>query len=343
MGTRKQLAYVTNSYGDSISVIDTAINEVIDTIAFDQGTPTPVPHWTGEVISSEGVEDAEGNEMVDFSGVEHLMLTNTPMNPRFSPDGSKLYVPCPVGRNISIVNPTTNTIVERIDFDMQPNDIRWTPDGSKIVVSLLGETPRKPGAVAFVDAATHKVGEPIQIGTQPEELELSADGSKAYLVSKALWVLDVNTEEVINEVYLPYWCYDSLLSPDGKRLFLTSTFGENKIVVVDTETDSVAGSIDVHMPASVAFTADQKRMLVTNCYVASVQVVDLDTDQVIAEATVPDYPSVIMPNLDRSRAYITHSVSNLVSVLDMETYDVVETIEVGVGPCAVAIGEVEVS
>lgn len=330
--TERELAYVANSYGDTVSVIDTATYEVADTIRFEYGEPRPVPHWTGEVIAT--------GEIPDFSGIEHLMLTNTPMNPRFTLDGSRLYVPNPVGRNIAIVDPTTNEIESTIDFDMQPNDVRFTPDGSQLVVSLLGETTRKPGAVVVVDVSSGKVGEPVQVGTQPEELELSIDGTKAYLVSKSLWIVDLGASEVEGETYLPHWCYDSALSPDGSRLFLTSTFGDNKIVVVDTATNQVSGTIDVHMPCGLAFSKDGSRMFVSNCYNASLQVVDLATDEVVAECAVPDYPSNMAVTGDGERMFVTHSVSNQVSVVDTETLELLTRIETGVGPCAVAIGTV---
>jgi len=178
------------------------------------------------------------------------------------------------------------------------------------------------------------------VATQPEELVLTPDDKRAYVVSKSLWVIDVDANEVDSEIHLPHWCYDAVLSPDGKRLYLTAIFGADKIVVVDTETNRVSGTIDVLMPACMAFSRDGQRMIVLNVYNNSVQVVDLQTGEVTEPAPVSKLPGFIALTQDGTRAFICHPASDHVTVIDTETLAVITTIKVDLGPCAVAIGTV---
>ena len=178
------------------------------------------------------------------------------------------------------------------------------------------------------------------IGTQPEELVLTPDGRRAYVVSKSLWVIDVDAHEVEKEVFVPHWCYDAVLSPDSATLYLTATFGADKIVVVETEGNTVTGTIDVLMPACMAFSKDGERLLVSNVYNNSMQTVDLESGKVSDPAPVPPLPSFIALTEAGDRAIVCHPTGESVTVIDTDTLAVVAEIPVDLGPCAVAIGRV---
>lgn len=311
-----EVAYVANSYADTLSVIDVASCSVVGTIAMDFGEVHAVPRWPeGEV-----------------------QLANTPMNPTFTPDGSRLYVPNPEGHNLAVVDVATDGVVEVIETAMKPCDIEFAPDGGRAVVSLLGRATGKQGALAVLDVPAHTTSEPVMVGTQPEELVLTADGTRAYIVSKSLWVIDVDANEVETEVHLPEHCYDAVLSPDGAHLYLTATFGGAKLVVVDTAMNKVVDTIEVLMPACMAFTRDPNRLLVSSVYDGAMQSVDLATKQVSDPVPVGELPSYIALTLDGERAIVCHPANDYVTVIDTTTLEPLERIPVDLGPCAVAIG-----
>jgi YVTN family beta-propeller protein len=319
MGTNgRELAYVSNSYADTVSVIDLATNEVTDTIRMDHGEKHDVERWP------EGL----------------LQLANTPMNPTFSLDGSELYVPNPEGYNIAVVDPATNEVTRIIELSMKPNDLAFTPGGERAVVTLLGYATGKQGACTVLDVSSGKTTDPIMVGTQPEEVVLMPDGKSAYVVSKSIWVIDIEANEVAKEIHVPHWCYDAVLSPDASTLYLTATFGADKIVVIDTATNSVTGTIDVLMPACMAFTHDGEKMIVSNVYNNSLQTVDLSTNEVSDPVPVGELPSYIALNQAGDRAVVCHPAGDSVTVIDTASLATITTIPVDLGPCAVAIGAV---
>lgn len=311
------MAYVTNSYADTVSVLDLATSQVVDTIHMDHGRVHSVQRWPA------------GDE---------LQLANTPMNPTFSIAGDELYVPNPEGYNVAVVDVGSNSIVRIIELAMKPNDIAFVPGGDRAVITLLGHATGRQGAMTVLDVATGEYTDPVMVGTQPEELVLTPDGRRAYVVSKSLWVIDVEANEVEAEVHLPYWCYDAVLAPDGATLYLTATFGHDKIVKIDTASNAVAGTIDVPMPACMAFTHSEHYMLVSNVYNNSVQRVDVRTGVASDPAPVPELPSYLALTGDGRRAVLCHPAGDSVTILDTETLGVVAIVETGLGPCAVAIG-----
>lgn len=315
----REVAYVANSYADSVSVIDLATNAVVDTIHMAHGQLHEVVRWP------------EGDK---------LELANTPMNPTVSPDGAEVWVPNPEGYNIAVVDVGSNEVTRIIELPMKPNDLAFHPDGERAVLTLLGHATGKQGAVTVLDVASGETTDPVMVGTQPEELVLTADGSRAYVVSKSLWVIDVEANEVATEVHLPYWCYDAVMSPDGASLFLTATFGHDKIVVVDTASNSVTGTIDVPMPACMAFTDDDRHVIVSNVYNNSVQRVDVVTGEASEPAPVAPMPSYLALTADGARAVLCHPAGDSVTILDTGSLDVITMVETGLGPCAVAIATV---
>ena len=82
----------------------------------------------------------------------------------------------------------------------------------------------------------------------------------------------------------------TLVSPDGRFLYVTT--GRSKMVLIlDTSTDKVVGSIEVGpRPWGVALSADGKTLFTANGPSDDVSVVDLGTKQVVAKIPVGKGP-----------------------------------------------------
>src|SRR5450631_763745 len=88
--------YVTNSAGDSVSVIDPATNKVVQVI--------------------KGIEAAHGVG--------------------FSPDGKWVYVSNESESTLDIVDQKSGKITKHVPLSGRPNNIAVTPDGKRIVVAI---------------------------------------------------------------------------------------------------------------------------------------------------------------------------------------------------------------
>jgi YVTN family beta-propeller protein len=312
-------AYVSNSYGDTVSVIDTAIDEVLATIEFGDAPAKPTV-----------TADLEGR-----ADVRHGLV-----NPTVAPDGRHVYVAKSVAGGIAVIDADRLTVTTVLDAGgPKPSGLAFTPDGSRLVVTLLGETVEAPGAVAVIDCATGTAGTPVPVGGQPERLALSPDGRRAYVVSmhdRSVSVLDVAAHTVVANVSLGELPFNVLAAPDGERVYV-GVLRANHLAVIDTRSHEVVDRIDVPSPNGLAFSPDRRSIYVTCVFDDAVRVIDLDTGEVVRSAAAGEEPGHLALTEDGSRAYICRPFGETVSVLDTERLEVVRTITVDKGPTTVAI------
>jgi YVTN family beta-propeller protein len=320
----RDVAYVCNSLDDTVTVIDVGSLKTIDTIRMDWGTKRSVPRWPFSLGS--------------------VMVANAPMNATFTPDKKHLWVPNAKGRNIAVVDVATNKIVRKIALPMDPCDVNFTPDGSKAIATQIGDTFVTQGGVVIIDVATGTASPLIHTGTQPEELVITPDGKRVYNVSKSMWVIDVEKAVVETEVYLPYHCYDVVVSPNGKQIFTGATFGGDKIVVLENGPGpyavKVSGTITVNEPCCMAFSPDGSLMYVTSNSQSTIQVVDMMLRMVVITVSVPPMPSVMSLTADGRTMFLAHNIGDSITVIDTKTMGVAARIKCGDQPNSVTIGRV---
>ena len=313
-------AYVSNSYSDTVSVIDTVTNAVIATIGFDDAPRKP----TASADNAGTVDLAHGL-----------------VNPTVSPDGQHVYVAKSIGGGIAVIDVETNVVTTVVDAGgPKPSGLVFTCDGERLVVTLLGPTVDAPGAVTVIDCTTGVVASPVPVGAQPERVALSPDGRHAYVVSlhsKSLSVFDVDARAVVATIALPGELpFNLLVAPDGERVYVGEV-RSNSLAVIDTRSQEVVGGIDVPSPNGIAFGPDHRSIYVTSVFDDSVNVVDIDAGKVVRSGDVGEKPGYLALTNDGARAYFVRPFGETISVMDTETLTVVDTITVGKGPSVVTI------
>ena len=109
-------------------------------------------------------------------------MAKHPVNPPLTPDRSRLYVANSTEGTISVIDPASDTVVSTIKTGApKPSGLAFTPDGKRLVVTLLGETIHMPGAVQVIELATGVLGPIVPLQAQPERLALAHAGVRAYI------------------------------------------------------------------------------------------------------------------------------------------------------------------
>jgi len=233
--------YVVNGGDNTISVIDTSTDAVVQTIA---GTPS----GKGEIV--------------------------------MSPDGTRAYVPgFANGRQgVTVIDTTTNTVAGQL-VGLSSGEpiygIAITPDGGRLYVAngnLVDINGNYVGSntVAAIDIATNTRLATISVAPQPWDIAITPDGSKAYVAgfdphgaSGTLTVIDTATNGVITAI--PTDCCLSVptMNPDGSKVYVSNTrFGAYGIEVFSTATDTQVATIgnstlfptQFAYPQGIAFT-----------------------------------------------------------------------------------------
>lgn len=159
-GTR---AYVTNFEGKSVSVIDTQTNTVIATIPVGE-RPTGIATspladanlayvanslYNPEDTFPEGTTFAIDTTTNTTTG-DALGVSFYPVKVVFPPDGSKVYIANFLADLISIIDPTTKTVLNGISAADHPIGMAVMPNGRRLYIALYGED----GSGSFVQVAS---------------------------------------------------------------------------------------------------------------------------------------------------------------------------------------------
>ena len=267
------IAYVVNSGGASISVVDmTTLKELRRIPALRE------PHHL--VLSPDGksllVGDTVGNQMLfldpDTGEIQKRVPVADPYQLAFSPDHKLLVVNGLARNQVDIYDAANMKLIKRFPVVATPSHLAYAPDSSAVYVSLqdsdrliafdlrrltvlwdqpVGKTPAGvlwhngkllvadmgTDSIAQVDPADGAVLARIPTGKGAHNLFLSPDGKIIWVNNRAggtTVALDATTLKLIRSYAIPGGPDDIDFAPGGK-LWITRRFAE-KVAVLDPAT-----------------------------------------------------------------------------------------------------------
>ncbi len=228
--------YVANTFGGTVSVIDTATNQVIDV---DPTTPA----------------------------LDNIPVGGEPLGVAITPNGAFVYVAIP--DTVSVIDTATNQVIDvdpttpaldNIPVGGNPFGVAITPDGAFVYVTSSGSN-----TVSVIDTATNQVIDVdpttpaldnIPVGDAPTEMAITPDGAFVYVAnSGSVSVIDTATNQVI-DVDPTTPALDNIpvgsprgpaITPDGAFVYVASLFSDT-VSVIDTATNQVI-DVDPTTPA----------------------------------------------------------------------------------------------
>lgn len=201
--TGQPLAYVANFASNSISVVDTGDNTVVDTIGVGNGP--------------EGIAVA--------------------------PDGKHVYVTVSTDNDLSVIDTTTNKVVGTpIPVGTLPVNVAVTPDGKRAFVANFGSfnlNGSQNGSVSVIDTAKNAVVATIMVPLSSFGhafgVAITPDGKYAYVTVEqfvadsegAVLVIDTSKNTLVAAVPKPQsvWIDPQgvAITPDGKYAYVAGT------------------------------------------------------------------------------------------------------------------------
>jgi YVTN family beta-propeller protein len=193
------IAYVANSNGTTVTMIDIAANGVIGTIpGFDGPSGFAIsPDGKYAYVNNYGVASGTGhtvsvvdlntNAIVDTVSIG--AVNTAPAALAITPDGAYVYVVNYVNGEIgdgtvSIIRTSDNSVrANAISGLSGPFQIAITPNGQYAYVANAGSNNFSPvgTTVSVINLATNTIVDTITLGIQPSGIAITPDGSTVYV------------------------------------------------------------------------------------------------------------------------------------------------------------------
>ena len=299
----RRRAFITNSDGDSVSIVDRDTYQVLKTLPVGD-----YPHHM--IVSLDGRYLYVGNTHSNTVSAIDLATENIaktiplldPYNLFYSPDRGLLV--------------TTATRLGRVEVHAVED---WTN---------------------LDNAKGWKRVAQIQTGKDPNHFAFSPDGHFMYVsneYSHQLSVIDLLEHKLARQVDTGRRPVDMALAPGGKTLFV-AIYGEGHVKAFDTESfnelERIATGAGAH---GMAMSVDGKRLFVTNRDAATVSVIDVATRKLMQNFHVPTGPDMLEVTPDGKELWVTGRYGKQVYVIDLATYKITQRIRTGAAPHGVVL------
>jgi YVTN family beta-propeller protein len=217
-----------------------------EVIASPDGRTAYVPIYGDSGVGRPGT-DGQTMDVIDIASRRRVATIDfgraeRPHCPQFGPDG-RLYVTTEITNTITVIDPKTNQIVDRIPTG-QPEShmLVLTRDGKRAYTSNV-----HVGTVSAIDLAARKVTAVIPVSSYAQRIALSVDDGLVFTADQTeprLAVIDTKTNQRKQWVALPGIAYGTAPTPDGRWLVI-AILGANKVGLLDLRTMQLARTIDV--------------------------------------------------------------------------------------------------
>jgi YVTN family beta-propeller protein len=267
------VAYIINSAGASISVVDMATMKEVRKI--------PVlrePHHV--VMSPDGrsllVGDTVGNQMLfidpNTGAIQQRLPVADPYQLGFSPDGKFLTVNGLARNQVDVYDATTMKLIKRFPVEKTPSHLAYSPDSSTVYVSL-----QDSDRLEAFDLRTMTSKWSMPVGKTPAGVMwLNGHVLVAIMGSDFIAVVDPANGHVIDKVETGKGAHQLFLSPDKKILWVNNRAG-GSTVAMDPATLKIIRRYDVPGgPDDIDFAPDGK-LWITRRWAEKVEVLDPNT------------------------------------------------------------------
>jgi YVTN family beta-propeller protein len=287
-------AYVTNAFAPSVSVIDTANNQIAATIALPPGSTPIAAAITPDsrkvyVTSLDAFTTCGANDGVYVIDVASntvaagpVAVVCEPTAIAITPDGKLAYVASQLSDSISVIDTTTDAVSATITLPDAEGfaHLAVSPDGQRLYATVL-----TGNSILVIDTVSNTVVDPaIDVGFNPAGIAVSPDGNLVYVTdagaSGGVAVIDAAAGSVIATIAVDNRPFAVAFAPDGLLAYVTqagiNTDGEFTVSTIDTASSAVVGDpIEVgEFPTSIAITGDGMQAYVGNERSNTVSVID---------------------------------------------------------------------
>ena len=270
-----------------------------------------------------------------WAGIFPFILT-TPLTTwaQPAPISSPIFVLNSLDANVSVIDPGSWTVTQRIATGKEPHHIYLTPDEKSLVIAnALSDT------LTFIDPKTAEIQRVVRDVPDPYQLRFSPNMKWFVTAANRLNHIDIyrwDGSAMVLAKRVATGKTPSHLWIDSKSTTIYSTMQDSdELVAIDLATQTIKWRTPTGtMPADVYGTADDKTLLVGLTGGEGVEVYDVS-------GKTPTRTKVIATDKgshafraagDKRHVFVSNRVANTISKIDLQTMESVATYQAPGGP-----------
>ncbi|HEX2911012.1 MAG TPA: beta-propeller fold lactonase family protein [Chloroflexia bacterium] len=290
--------WVANESGNSISVIDTASNQILTTLTGVEG-----PHNLQVSPDGKSVWAVSGHaslaamiDPVTYKLHGTVPTGKEPAHIVLAPDGKTAYTTNGADNTVTAIDVASMKAIAQIPAGKYPHGLRPSPDGKWLYVANAKDT-----TLSVIETATNTKVADIQVGQSPVQVGFSPDGKYVYFSlngENALGKVEVATRKLVGKVKVGNGPVQVFVTPDNKSVLVANQGTKDNpgttASIVDTATFTLKTTVETGKGAhGVTVDPSGKHAYITNIYGNDVAVLDLEQERVVARVASGQGPNGI--------------------------------------------------
>jgi YVTN family beta-propeller protein len=243
-----------------------------------------------------------------------------PVGILYDPYNGLVYVADNGNNQITVINPTTMSVVDTIDVSGGPIRMALDPTNQLIYVTLSSSNQ-----VAVLNQSTNAIVDYIPVGPSPLGI-IYAEGL-IYVANSGettISVINPNTDQVINTISTSGNPLCLAFDPVNGMIYATTNKG---VAVINPQTDSQVATIPLPFSLGIAVDPSTGYVYVAVASRDYVAVINPSTNTVVNEIVTGSSPTEI--KIGGNLMFVTNRHSDTLTIVNLTDDDVVANISVG--------------
>jgi len=270
----REFAYVSNYNSDTVSVIKTSDNSVMQSIPVEDGPfgVSVTPDGAFAYVSNCNSNSVSVIRTSDNSVIQSIPVESYPLGISVTPDGEYVYVSNYLSNSVSVIQTSDNSVIQSITVGLFPFGVSVAPDGEYVYVSNYLSS-----SVSVIQTSDNSVSNSIFVEGSPSGISVTPNGAFVYVNifgSNSVKVIRTSDNSVTNTITVGDGPDGVSITPNGAYAYVNNS-GSDSVSVIQASDNSVIETIPVGQEpyGGIAISPDGNYVYVANFKDSTVSVI----------------------------------------------------------------------